>query len=288
MKNLKISVIFNLVSRALKSLTNVYIVDDKFLDFILKVITFYNLLKKIFSQMLPFTNKWAFVRWPSRECVARCTFDTIRYNFFLAKGYEFNVYLNPFFHEYDVIRFVSSYLHKGDIFIDVGAYAGLYTLIAGIKVGSSGKVISFEPNPLNFIFLKRNIELNKLNNVIIIQKAVGDKSGKLKLQFPAHSTALSSLLRMGKWEKRISVESTTIDDVVSNLDLNFVKILKVDAEGYEFNVLKGGLNTLARTQYILVEQNTPKVRQILLMKGFQLSTLKLSGYLLATNKFLKR
>ena len=174
-------------------------------------------------------------------------------------------------------------LNEGDVFMDVGAHAGIYTLIASSKVGLQGKVLSFEPNPLNFIFLKRNVELNRLNNVILIPKAVSDKTGKLQLYYSPHNTALSSALSMEGRKMKIDVESVRIDDVASEYDLNLVKIIKVDTEGYDLNVLKGSPNTLSRTQYVIVEQNTPDVQRFLLDHGFQLSAFSPSGYLLATN-----
>jgi len=268
----------DITSRALKALANVY-VDDKSLDVMLKFITIWNLLKKMFK--IPLTV------WPFRDCVARCNFESNEYDFLLANGFDFNIYLNPFFHEYDITRFVSLSLNEGDVFMDVGAHAGLYTLIASSKVGLQGKVLSFEPNPLNFFFLKQNVELNRLNNVLLIPKAVSEKPGKLRLYYSPHNTALSSALDMEGREKKIDVESIRIDDAASEYGLNLVKIVKVDTEGCDLNVLKCSTITLSRTLHVIVEQNTSNVRKFLSDHGFQLSTFNPSGYLLGTNKNLR-
>jgi len=173
-------------------------------------------------------------------------------------------------------------LISGDVFLDVGAHGGLYTLIAAKKVGSQGIVLSFEPNPLTLCFLKLNIMLNALDNVIVIPKAVSDRSGKITFYYTVHDLALTTVLHQK--ERSFEVETTTIDDIVSIHKLNFVKILKVDTEGYDLKVLKGALNTLRKTRYVIVEQNTSDVRQLLSNQNFQLSTLKPSCYLLATKR----
>lgn len=193
----------NLVLRALRSLTNVY-VEPKKLDILYKSVTCLNLLKKFISAKLPLT-VWAF-----HDCVAQCNFNGELYRFYLAKQGDFNIYLNPYFHEYDVAQFVFSSLKSGDVMLDVGAHGGLYTLIAGKKIGSQGKVISFEPNPSNVSFLKLNIELNKLTNIVLIPKAVADKPCKIELFYAANKTALTSALR--REEECVVVEATTIDD----------------------------------------------------------------------------
>jgi FkbM family methyltransferase len=223
--------------------------------------------------------------WAFRDCIAKSDFNGQRCSFYLARGYDFNIYLNPYFHEYDVTQFVFSHLSPNQVFLDVGAHGGLYTLLAGKRIGSEGKVLSFEPNPLNLIFLKLNIKLNALNNVTVIPKAVSNRPCKMALFYSMHRTALTSALIQE--EKSVEAEATTIDDALRPFDLKFIKIIKVDTEGYDLNVLEGASSTLDKTHYVIVEQNTSEARQLLLNQDFQLSTLNPSGYLLATNKGLK-
>jgi len=263
------------IGRGVNSLINVCS-DRKDKDVLLKSITFLNLIKKSLSSRLPLTI------WGFDGCTIKAKFLTDSYNFYLPKGYDFNIYLNPYFHEYEVAQFVFRSLSLGDIFFDVGAHGGLFTIIAGKKVGKTGKVLSFEPNPLNLNFLRLNIRLNGLNNVTVIPKAADHKSGKMKLFYSKRETALTSVERMG--QSMIETEATTIDEVAKKLD--FIKIIKIDTEGNDWKVLKGALETLRKTCCVIVEQNTSEVRELLLIVGFQLSVLKPSGYLLATNKSL--
>ena len=84
-------------------------------------------------------------------------------------------------YEPDQTEIVKKYVHEGDIVIDVGAHVGYYTLLMAQLVGKNGKVYSFEPDPVNFQLLKKSVEINEFENVILIQKAVSDTNEKVKL-----------------------------------------------------------------------------------------------------------
>jgi FkbM family methyltransferase len=240
----------------------------------LKSVTFLNLTKKSVSRKIPLTV------WKYGDCTVKVRFLGGSYYFFLPTGYDFNVFLNPYFHEYEITQLIFRSLSPGDAFLDVGAHGGLYTIIAGMKVKETGKVLCFEPNPLNLIFLRLNIKLNGLNNVNVIPKAVGDKSGRMRLYYPTHRTALTSANGMG--ENMIEVGVTTIDEVAEKLD--FVKVMKVDTQGYDWNVLKGASKTLRKVRFVIVQRNASSIRKLLLNAGFQLSILRPSGNLFAANK----
>ena len=235
-----------LLSRASSSLIKLH-ANRKDLDFLLKLITLLNLVKKAIT---PGSPQKLFI-WPFKHCIVTCDFHGLKYKYCIAKGYDFNIYLNPYFHEYDVTQFVYHHLTKHDVFLDVGAHGGLYTLLAGKKVGPQGKVLSFEPNPINLIFLQLNVILNELNNVIIIPKAVSDENSKVILHYSSRMTALTSSFT--KAERIIEVETTTIDDTVTSFGFDSIKIMKIDTEGMNFKVLKGALNTLTKTHYVITE-----------------------------------
>jgi len=63
---------------------------------------------------------------------------------------------------------------KGDTVVDIGAHIGYFTIILSDLVGNDGKVIAFEPNPITFSILKKNIETNSLSNVILENLAISD------------------------------------------------------------------------------------------------------------------
>jgi FkbM family methyltransferase len=88
------------------------------------------------------------------------------------------------FHEDDILEYHFT-PKEGDIVIDVGAYIGPYTIIASKRVGENGKVVAIEADPDNFDLLNRNIQLNKLSNVIALNYAVYSKEKKVKLYLPS-------------------------------------------------------------------------------------------------------
>ena len=79
-------------------------------------------------------------------------------------------------------------IEKGDTVLDLGSHIGYYTLIAAELVGEKGKVFAFEPEPTNFVLLKKNIKINNYQNVIPVQKAVSNKNGKGRLYLKEKKT----------------------------------------------------------------------------------------------------
>jgi len=268
------------VHRALKSIICVSCFEKK-KSVLFKTVTLINLAKKAMGSF--FTKKEIeLTKWFFDDCIVRVGFLDTTYDFYCPRGYDFNIFLNPFFHEYDITLFVYSILQEGDVFIDVGAHGGLYTILASKKVGSRGQVISVEPNPENLKFLELNLKLNKLNNVRIIPKAAGEQKQKIVLFYRSEDTALTSTLRSTKSSKCIEVETTTLDHITEEFD--FVKMIKIDTEGYDMKVLKGAKRTLPKTHYLVVEQNTRDVIEYLVGSSFDFSLLTPSRYLLATHR----
>ncbi len=132
----------------------------------------------------------------------------------------------------------------GDIVADVGAFIGLYTIALAKRVGSSGRVVAFEPDPENFTSLKAHIELNGISDrVELIQAAVGGQDGALPC-------------RGGKGcESHVSDQNGTQSVRCVRLDTVFadrpLDILKIDVEGYEEEVLKGAIKLLKDTRRTL-------------------------------------
>jgi FkbM family methyltransferase len=196
--------------------------------------------------------------------------------------------MNPYYHEYDITTFIHSVLRLGDVFIDAGAHAGSYTLQAAKITGKGGKVISIEPNPENLIYLRSNVLLNHLQNVAIIPKAVGGANGMITMFYDPSKTALTSINRnflAGQTRpKSFETSLTTIDDIyLECAHPREVRVMKIDTEGNDLSVLIGARRTLSRTRYVIAEQNTTAVRQMLFDEGFGIGEMRPSGYLLATN-----
>jgi hypothetical protein len=87
----------------------------------------------------------------------------------------------PQLYDYQEISFIRNRLTKGDIFLDIGANIGFYTLAASKIVGGDGRIISVEADPYNYEKLCENIALNKCQNIISCNVGVSDKKEQLRL-----------------------------------------------------------------------------------------------------------
>jgi FkbM family methyltransferase len=126
---------------------------------------------------------------------------------------------------------------KADIVLDCGSYVGCFTIIASKLVGAKGKVIAFEPDATSYRKLLANIELNKLTNVKAINKGVFDKNSKK--EFYERTSRGSSFVFESEGMLTKSVDVTTIDNVVKELNLEKIDFIKMDVEGAELQALKG-------------------------------------------------
>ncbi len=133
-------------------------------------------------------------------------------------------------------------IKRDDVVIDCGAYKGMFTIKAAIKVGSKGVVIAIEPEPNNLRILK--MITRGFNNVIIVGKAVGAKREKSRLYLMPFHSSMHSLTRKSK--RYIDVPVDTLDNLITELRLKKRKLfIKIDVEGAELDVLKGAKETLA-------------------------------------------
>jgi FkbM family methyltransferase len=141
------------------------------------------------------------------------------------------------------------------VFIDVGAYQGLYTVYA---CKHAKKVLAVEPNPIALAYLKTNIALNNCHNTIVAPKAAGDRRGMVKLRIPrpakkGHISTMASTVWSFKEALEIDVETDTLDNIVYEAGLDTIDIVKIDVEGAEGLVVKGAERTLRKARAILIE-----------------------------------
>jgi FkbM family methyltransferase len=120
------------------------------------------------------------------------------------------------------------------LFLDIGAYSGIYTLLA-CAANEQLHVVAFEPNPRSQLLLERNIDANLLGDRVTVERAAaGEHGGRAILRIPADETAASIFCDSGS---PITVSVVSIDDVVP---AEFaVDLVKIDVEGAELDVLKG-------------------------------------------------
>lgn len=134
---------------------------------------------------------------------------------------------------------------------DIGANIGYYTLILADLVGERGKVYAFEPDPENYRLLVKNIEANKYNNIIPIQKAVSNKTEKIKLFLSEEHKGNHKIYDSGEGRKSIEIEAITLDQFTKENKIN-PDIIKMDIEGSEPLAFLGMKNLLKHNKDIKI------------------------------------
>ena len=135
-------------------------------------------------------------------------------------------------------------LSPGDVCVDIGAHIGYYTLLASRLVGPEGHVYAFEPSPVNYRALSSNLERNGVSNVTALRVAVGAVSSSAELfEGPGTNTGgatLSPVLaeRRGR-QPAVQVDVRPVADVLPRADWARIRLVKIDVEGYEVEVLRG-------------------------------------------------
>jgi FkbM family methyltransferase len=160
---------------------------------------------------------------------------------------------------------ISPNLSEGNVFLDVGAHIGYFSMRAAVKLGKTGRILAFEPNPETLKLLRDNVAANHADNVIVEPIACTDREQMLTLYAaPSMNTGASSLARENadlsgdEPPRAYSVRGRPIDDVVRELNLSRVDAIKVDVEGAEVYVLRGAANTLKRFHPKVVIEQVPQ------------------------------
>ena len=142
----------------------------------------------------------------------------------------------------ECIKFEDFLPKNGDIVFDIGASIGVYTLIYSKLVGKNGKVLAFEPNKHAFDLLVKHMKINASKNIIALNKAVWSKNATIKMK---REDKISLDRVFNKNSNNVySVKAVTIDNVTKEFSLKKVNLIKIDVEGSEIEVLKGGIETL--------------------------------------------
>jgi len=152
---------------------------------------------------------------------------------------------------------VYSFSTHPKIVVDVGAHIGIFTLYVK-KVCPYSQIIAVEPCPLSFRLLKLNMRLTKLSNIIVVPYALSLSRGcttlysglgwrgvsTTKLEFAKHFTKHGKTI--------LKVPTITLDDLARSMHVTSIDLIKIDVEGAELDVLKGGSETLTRTKELVI------------------------------------
>lgn len=148
---------------------------------------------------------------------------------------------------------ILSFVTPDTVMLDIGANMGFYSIRVAQKA-TSGRVIAFEPDPANYATLRKNVALNKLTNVTTYNAALSDKKDTLRLYKHPFNVGDYRLYNDGDFTDYVDVPTLRIDDVVDAQ----VDLVKIDVQGYEYFVLKGGRSLLARDKPVVVSEFWPR------------------------------
>ena len=145
-------------------------------------------------------------------------------------------------------------LAPGDVFYDIGANVGFFTLLGARLVGPAGRVVAFEPVPWCARAVGNNIDLNGFEHAQIRAEAVGDADGVARLLVVGEASwsHLESTGRHADVRDEIDVAVVALDSLVGAGTLPPPDVLKIDTEGAELHVLEGARATIDRHRPAIV------------------------------------
>lgn len=167
------------------------------------------------------------------------------------------------------MSFLRRFLRAGDIVVDAGANIGAHTVVFARAVGPSGGVLAFEPQRYAFQTLAANVALNSFTNVLTFQAALGREAGRVEIPVvsphaPFNFGGVSLVEGTHGDAVREQVARARLDDFT----MPSLRLMKVDVEGMELDVLEGAASTIAAHRPFLYveidrqERNPPLFRKL--------------------------
>lgn len=146
---------------------------------------------------------------------------------------------------------INEYIKSGDTVLDVGGNLGFFVLILNELLGKSGKIYTFEPSKRLSKKLLSTIEINNLNNVEIVNLALGDKEGTSSLYYNPKQSGLSSMVTHDENNSLVEEIKITTIDKFSQIISDRISFIKIDTEGFEPQVLRGAQETIKKYKPVI-------------------------------------
>jgi FkbM family methyltransferase len=153
-------------------------------------------------------------------------------------------------------------LPMGGVALDIGANVGWHTLLMASLVGSGGRVLAAEANPSVRQRLQDNLNLNRFKQVEVVPYAMADTEGMMEFYAPEGDDPDSGngyVVTPGRAARTgtVRVESRRMDSIIRSSGIDRLDVIKIDVEGFEWPVLRGGEETIARFRpHVVFEYNT--------------------------------
>lgn len=150
---------------------------------------------------------------------------------------------------------------KGGDVLDIGTNIGVVASSIARHLGGRGHVHAFEPSPDTAKMAAATIALNGLRNTTLTEAAVGDSDGEIVFHATPGNSAIASAIKhafplLNEW-REIRVASLTIDSIVKARQIYHLNLIKIDVEGHELSVLRGGLSAFMNLKPSIVFEYSP-------------------------------
>lgn len=203
----------------------------------------------------------AYITFAYRQIVKK-KIDGINYELDLREAIDHAMYFKGS-REPGTSQALKKLCREGDVVMDIGANVGSHALPMASYVGESGRVYAFEPVPWAIAKLRRNITLNRFNNLMLEQIALSDVNDEVEMKLRASFKidAKSGVGENGKidedwWSEcdLVRVKLSTLDSYVTDHQIHRLDLIKLDVDGFEGKVIRGAMDTLRKFKpYIIME-----------------------------------
>lgn len=153
------------------------------------------------------------------------------------------------------LRFLWQFLEPGMVFFDVGAYHGIFSLVAAKRLGSQGRIVAFEPSERERLRFLLHMRWNGVTGIALEPYAVGSSCEILKFFTVVSGFTTMNSLRKPPIEDplcEVSVEAISLDRFFEERRITRLDVLKIDVEGGEIEALRGASRVLTVTRPILI------------------------------------
>ena len=155
-------------------------------------------------------------------------------------------------HESHLQKIIQEHVAADDTVYDIGANIGYISLLLARQVGPRGRVFAFEPVLRNIGCFRENMQINRINNVQLLEFAASDTRGEAVIRMTGNSSTASLVWhRTDPEATEYSIKTVSIDELVEAGGLGYPRFVKIDVEGSEGMVLRGMRRTIAAAKPVL-------------------------------------
>lgn len=153
------------------------------------------------------------------------------------------------------LRFLWKFLQRGMTFLDIGAYHGVYSVVAAKKLGRGGRVIAFEPSPRERQRMRLHLRYNGIESVTLEPYALAAGEGKAALAVVVDGFTTMNSLRpppIDHVTEQVTVDTTSLDAYLGREGIDRVDLMKIDTEGGEVEAFRGADRLLSRFRPLII------------------------------------